>query len=191
VKSGEDPDPLCPESVFFRRLLSRDPAAAARVVAVARQVVAHRGYSIPASDRPDIIQDVLLDVWRALSRPDFRRGPDFDGFVRTVTYRRCVDWMRRKDTEQKLTADPRPQTVASADRELLTRELLDQGREVLRSLQESCRELMRLRIVEELPYRGIAERLGRTEGALCNHMYNCLKEAKRILGTIRRSRGTG
>ena len=191
MKSGEDPDPLRPESVFFRRLLSGDPAAAARVVAVARQVVAHRGYFIPASDRPDIIQDVLLDVWRALSRPDFRRGPDFDGFVRTVTYRRCVDWVRRKRTEQALTADPQPQTVASADSELLTRELLDQGREVLRSLQESCRELMRLRIVEELPYRGIAERLGRTEGALRNHMYNCLKEAKRILGTIRRSRGPG
>ena len=191
MTNREDPDPSGPESAFFRRLLSGDPAAASRVVAVARQVVSHRGYFIPSADRPDIIQDVLLDVWRALARPDFRRGPDFDGFVRTVTYRRCVDWVRRKRTEEKLTTDPGPQTVAPADKELLTRELLDQGREVLRSLQDSCRELMRLRMVEELPYRRIAERLQRTEGALRNHMYNCLKEAKRILDELRPSRGSG
>ena len=169
-----------PENPFFRRLLVGDPAAASRVAKLARLVVGDRGYFIPAKDRPDIVQEVILDVWRAVIRPGFRFGQEFDSFVRTVAYRRCVDWLRRSRPTEELESNPLP-GAGRPDEELFDREQIERGRQVLRQLGASCLEVIRLRSIDELSYRQIAERQGRSEGAVRNQMYKCLKQARRIL----------
>ena len=78
-----------------RQFARGNPDAIAAANAVVATVVRTRGYYIPADDRPDVIQEAIVDVLQAAKDAQFSNDDDFRGFIRTVTYRRCIDWVRR------------------------------------------------------------------------------------------------
>jgi len=163
-----------------RRYVEGDANVTAHVVALARRVVSDRGYYIPYGEREDIVQQIALDTYRALTQPAFVLEREFDAFVRSISARRCVDWMRRLHPTQALT----PHLVDGAPNpheQLSRQEMLELGRGIMRRLQERCRDLIRLRVQDGLSYREIATRWNSTEGALRNQMYKCLQHARRIL----------
>ena len=163
--------------------LRGDADATVRVAAVARRVVSDRGYYIRSGEREDVVQQVLLDTYRALMRPSFVLQREFVSFVRSIACRRCVDWMRRERPTVALThrvADDR----ANPHERLTVQETIELGRRVLRDLSERCRELIRMRIRDGLSYRAIAERLKSSEGAVRNRMYKCLQRARGILAAM-------
>ena len=69
-------------------------------------------------------------------------------------------------------------------------ETIERGREVLRALGEKCHEMIRMRAIEDLSYRQVAERIGKSEGAARTIMYRCLQEARAILARLEQGSGT-
>lgn len=177
-----------PDQLLFQRFLEGDPAAVTRVESLIERVVRFRGYYIPASERGDLVQEVLLDVWQAINEKGFSLSKNLDALVRSVAYRSCVDWVRRcRPTE---AVDPQaPDETQRPDREVLVREQVLLGRQVLRELRPPCRELFGQFVAGGSTYRDIADRQGRTEGAVRTQMAQCLKEARELLDRIRRRRG--
>jgi RNA polymerase sigma factor (sigma-70 family) len=157
--------------------------ATRRMAAVVRRVVSDRGYYIPFDEREDVVQQVLLDAYRAITRPGFTLEKEFVSFVRSISCRRCVDWMRRQRPTAALTfrvADDR----ANPHEQLTEKETIELGRRVVRELSERCRDLIHLRIKEGLSYQDIAGRLSSSEGAVRNRMYKCLQHARQVLAEL-------
>jgi len=176
-------------SNLLRSFQAGDRAAVARIEALIDRVVRFRGYYIPPGERVDIVQDVLLDVWQEVSDPGFVLRTNVESLVRTVACRACVDWIRRHrpavDVDPALADGSDP-----PDREILRRERVRLGVRVLLELRPPCRELFKQFVVAGLGYREMADRQGRSEGALRTQMAQCLKEARVLLDRICR-RPTG
>lgn len=165
--------------------LAGEPSAVAQVSDWARGVIAGRGYYVPLSEQEDLLQETVVQVYRAASAPDFALRQTAAAFVRCVAHRRCVDWLRCRRFERAL----HPESVSMADgpdRALLEGEKTERETGVLAMLGEPCRRLIHLRVGEGLPYRAIARRLGRSEGAVRNQMYKCLRKARRLMEDLER-----
>ncbi len=162
-----------------RRFVLGEHGALACVEALITRTVRFRGYYIPSEDRRDLVQETILETCQALARPGFSLAHGLAAFVRSIAYRRCVDWMRRYRAYEALdptTEDP----SGRPDQRLLGAEQQELAREILDELRPACRELFRLHAVESLSYHAIAGRQGRTEGALRTQMCDCLREARAI-----------
>jgi len=155
----------------------------AHVDELVRRVVRYEGYAIPGHEREDVAQEVLLQLWLAVARPDFDHQQSFDAFIRAVACRRCIDWRRRRRAVVELKADPidgargPEETVSEVER-------LRIGRRVLARLSPACRELIRLHAAEERTYGEIGSMQRRSEGALRVQMHACLKAARAIRADI-------
>ena len=172
-------------SVPLRGFLDGDPEAVSRIAAIARRVVGDRAYLIPDADRQDLVQECLVQLYRTCERPGFRLEEGMEALVRAIAYRRCVDWMRRRRPTVSLNPET-PDRSTGPERDLAEKETIERGRRVLERLGTRCREIIRMRAIEELSYRQVAERLGKSEGATRNIMYRCLQEARRILESLER-----
>jgi RNA polymerase sigma factor (sigma-70 family) len=175
----EAPDPL------LEALASGDPAAVAEASSVIRNAVFFRGFYIPESERSDVVQEAMVQLWRALADPSRPRPRDARAFIRSIAYRRCVDWMRRHRAAEPLEVHHAGQEASQEARLLRAEELL-LGRETLARLQEPCRELFWLRAGRKLSYSEIGRLQGRTEKAARNQMSDCLGRAREILGKLQR-----
>ena len=172
-----------PDGVLLRRFLLGEIKMVAQVEAMISRVVRYRGYFIPTQDRQDVVQEAMLKLYEALGRPDFAFTRSFRAFVESMAHRRCVDWMRQQRPKEQLP-ETLPDRAASPDQTVLQDEQREIGQQVLRELREACRKLIRLHAVENLTYREIARLQGRSEGALRVQMYECMREARRILDRI-------
>jgi RNA polymerase sigma factor (sigma-70 family) len=165
---------------LLARFRSGEREAIMTVSRLARRVVGHRGYYIPREERDDLVQEVVVHVYRAVVAPDFRPTRAFEAFVRSVAQRRCVDWARHHRPVHPVNGDT-PASGPDPEQEAISAEMLSRAREALSSLGFSCLRLIRLRVKEGLSYREIAERLDRTELGVRVQMYKCLKRAKTML----------
>ncbi|MFQ5528598.1 MAG: RNA polymerase sigma factor [Thermoanaerobaculia bacterium] len=169
---------------LVRRLRDGDSAAELRVRERVRRIAGFRGYGLSEDARLDIEQTVMLQLWQAVSRPDFR-SQGFWGFVEVLTSRRCVDAYRGLRPELALEAagaveDRKPGPLD----ETLARERRDRGAAILERLSEPCRELIRQRVSENRTYSEIAEALKTSEQALRTRMHRCVQRARALLAEL-------
>ena len=167
---------------LFREFSRGEPEAVASASATVSKVVQFRGYFIPHDERPDVIQEAMLDVIKAVKASGFSSDVEFCGFIRMVTHRRCVDWLRKKKNRERI--NPMVLAAFDPDQMLLAKERQELGTAVVSQLKEKCRTLFALHAGLGLTYGEIGELLGRTEGALRTQAYECLKEARVILGRL-------
>jgi len=166
-----------PDDPLLHRFLARDPAVLVWVERAVTRIVRQRGFGIPAAEHGDIVQEALLQIWREARNERFVFRQDFTAFACLVAARRCIDWRRRRRKETPL--EPAiPDTQEGPEGTVLAAERKDLASRVLGEMRAACRELIRLRIIEGLPYGEIAPRLGRSEGALRTATWQCLKEAR-------------
>ncbi len=149
--------------------------AIAAVTRLARIMVGERGYYIPEDAREDVVQEILIGVHHTINAPGFRIDHGFDALVRSITHRRCVDWMRSNRTTEAI--DP-PLPTPGPEQILIDEERKQAGARVINSLGPSCRRLIHLRIGRNLAYREIADFLGRTELGVRVQFHKCLKRAR-------------
>lgn len=154
--------------------------AIAEVARLARLMVGDHGYYVAPDDRDDVVQEILIDVHRTVSSPEFRLHKTFEALVRTIAHRRCVDWIRRRRPDGPSEVDA-PSSDPGPDRVLLDRERSWLGARVLHDLGPSCRRLVGLHVGRGLTYRAIAERLGRSELGVRVHMHKCIRRARDLL----------
>lgn len=173
------------------RLRQRDPAGIAQVRARVRRLLAHTSFRIPAADREDLEQEILVQLWQIVCRPGFDDGPGFWKLLEVVTCRRAIDWRRAVRPGGPMTTDPldpRPNVLG----ELLNDERRRLARQALEQLAPPCQELVRLHVFEGKTYDEIARLQGRKPGALRVQMYRCVQHARSILRFLgARSRSDG
>lgn len=171
------------DSDLLVRYLAGDPAAIANIRDQARRVVHAKGYFVPFAEREDILQEILLNVYRAASAPGFRLQHGVNAFVRTLAHRRCVDWVRlhRRDDSPARSVTP---LAGGPEEDVLQRERLQIAGQVLETLPPGCRKLIVQRFVEGRSYTEISRLQGRSEHALRNQLYKCLKKAQLLFRNL-------
>lgn len=162
---------------WLERFMARDPGAILEVERLIARIVAFRGFGVFRPEREDLVQESLTQIWEAVALPGFDRGQSFEAFVRTVASRRCLDWRRVRRANVTLSPDLADQGK-SPESALSERQRAALGRSLLAGLGEGCRELIRLHAIEDMTYGEIADRWGRTEGALRKQMSGCLARAR-------------
>ena len=85
-----------------RRFLLGEAAVVRWVETTVGRVVRFRGYRVPSEERHDLVQETLLETCQALARPGFAFSHGFEAFVRSIAYRRCVDWLRRRRAQDPI-----------------------------------------------------------------------------------------
>lgn len=181
---GSQPTPL------GRRFLRREPAAEAEVRALVGRVVAFGRYGVPRADRDDLVQEVLLQLWQAVTRPGFDFKRSFENFARVVAARRCIDWFRTRRQTTELNPnlpDRRDGPLSRYGR----KQRVELVRQALARLRDSCRQLIRMHVREQLSYSEISARVGKSDGALRFQMYRCIQQAREILEQITAAREGG
>ena len=111
------------------------------------------------SEAEDVTQEVFVNVHRFLDR--YRPDRPFGHWLSVVTLNACrIELRRRASRERRHEAfrvDPARETTARIAGDPLLREWLD---EALNDLPSLTRECIRLRALDGLSYRAIAERQG-------------------------------
>jgi RNA polymerase sigma factor (sigma-70 family) len=169
---------------WARRLQRGDPAAVREVRRRVTRILAHSGLAVPEDERDDLEQDVMTDVWQAVNRSHFDVSAGFWGFVELVTSRRSIDWLRARREKRSLPEEITSPVTGPLGR-ALERERSELASEVLTALDPQCRELITLRLRDDLSYREIARTTGKTEGALRVQLYRCVRQARRIWERLR------
>lgn len=73
-----------------------------------------RKIGVPASDAPDLVQNVFATLVKELPRFQYNRGKSFRDWLRTVTLNSARDYFRRTAARPQQTSDRLDETVATA-----------------------------------------------------------------------------
>ena len=149
----------------------------------------------------DIYQEVSVEAVRSLGEADFEHRDPFSWLCQ-IAERRIIDAHRRFFGAQKRDAGrevplgtPGGDSQHAAIIDLLvvsmtspTHALSRKGHEMrllqaLNTLPEDQREALRLRYLEGLPSKEIAERMGKTDGSVRVMLTRALSRLQQILGT--------
>lgn len=168
---------------WARRLQRGDTAAVQQVRDRIRRILSYRSLDFCSPERADLEQEVMIEIWQGVNREGFDPSAGFWGFVEVVTSRRCIDWLRSRRERVALPeglVDPGAGPLRNAQE----RERGDLASATLASLDSPCRELLELRFRDDLSYREIARRTGKTEGALRVQLYRCVQQARSLVEQI-------
>lgn len=128
----------------------------------------------PRTEVDDLLQDVFLKAWQSLS--SLREAQSFGPWLATLARNRAVDFQRRKRPEVDIDAleisDAKSGHHAEAIRIL----------ELIRTLPETYREALILRLVEGLSGPEIALRTGLTHGSVRVNLHRGLGLLRSKLG---------
>lgn len=194
------------DDALVARLRSGDIDALAEFVESRRpQLLAYitrnLGSSLSRKVEPqDILQEVSIDCLRALPQVDLSERDPFSWLCQ-MAERRIIDAHRKHVAAQKRSAD-REVPLDAKDRGSSQRGLIDflvasmttasqafsrdqrhiQLQDALEKLPDEHREALRLRYVVGMPTKQIAEKLGKSDGAVRVMLTRTLNRLQEILG---------
>ncbi|MEW5852163.1 MAG: sigma-70 family RNA polymerase sigma factor [Myxococcota bacterium] len=125
-----------------------------------RRVIAGRVRS--AFDREEVEQEVWLQVYRSRGTLDLQQHATFPRWLSTVTYRKCMDLLRRRRLVEKLAfAEGVPLLAETTEPEQTaeTRELLAAAEEFKRKLKPEWCAFFELHFIQGLEYKEVGSRL--------------------------------
>lgn len=173
---------------WAHRLRRGDASAVLQVRERVCKILAYRGLGIPEGERDDVEQEIMMQVWQAVNRPDFDASAGFWGFVEVVTARRCIDWVRGHRARLPLRPTLRDRRKGPFQR-TLDGERVRLVAAAVAELDPPCRELISLHLDQGRSYRQLSKILGKSEGALRVQMYRCIRSARRSLEKLARLGG--
>lgn len=150
------------------------------------RVVQHRAWRL-GSETEDLAQETKLRVVRLLSTQAFRGDSSLKTFVQTVAKHVCLDAVRRArvrstvDLSEEHSAPQHDYPDVRVDRKESARLCYS----VLRRLPDTCREIFRRILVDEMGYEQIAADLGISTGTVKSRLARCRDRAvalRRALG---------
>lgn len=154
--------------------------------------VVRRQKGLSPQDLEDVTQNVFEHLISALETYD--RSYSFSRFVCIIAERACINEYRKAKAKKRAApTDPVDHHDGSEDGALVLAsdadcqeeklshaQLLDILRRALRSLGERCRELLRLRYYEEMPFNEITKILGASENTLTVQARRCIEQLRAI-----------
>ncbi|MFD7417000.1 ECF RNA polymerase sigma factor SigK [Kitasatospora purpeofusca] len=133
----------------------------------------------------EVMQDVMLEVWRGAARYDPGRG-DVMPWVMTIAHRRAVDRVRRcrtaADRDRKAAAGAQDTPFDDVAERAEAHLEHQQVRHCLRRLTDLQRESVLLAFYQGLTYREVAERLDAPLGTVKTRMRDALIRLRDCLG---------
>jgi RNA polymerase sigma-70 factor (ECF subfamily) len=121
---------------------------------------------VPRAEVDDLVQDAFLSAWRRIGA--LREPAAFPGWLATIARNLATDHLRRRPADPVALSDD---LAAPGSDEALARAALD----ALRTLPESYRETLVLRLVEGMTGPEIAARTGLTEGSVRVNLHRGMK----------------
>lgn len=145
-----------PEAIFKAWLMEH----AGAVLKVAR------AYTSTAEERQDLVQEILLQVWRSLPRYEGRAVASTWAY--RVALNTAIAWRRREHRRRShgrslIEVEELPSSGPDAARQAQDREIVERLYAAVRKLSETDAALVLL-YLDDLSYRQIAEVLGISEG---------------------------
>lgn len=132
----------------------------------------------------ELSQEVAVRIVAAGARLDAGGNPR--AFLFRVARNVWHDWLRRELVRRRAQArSHEPAQSPPADSELLAGELADAAARAIAALPKPMREVVLLRHREQLPFRVIAERLGRPLGTVLSQMHEAMKRVQRAVEPYR------
>jgi RNA polymerase sigma-70 factor, ECF subfamily len=153
---------------------------AAPVFGTVRAVVRDRSQS------EEVAQEVLVEVWRAASRFDARRGSAM-AWVTMIAHRRAVDRVRseHRSAERELRAASHAVPYDDVTETVLASLDAERVRRCLGSLTELQRQAVTLAYYRGYTYRQVAGQLGVAAGTVSTRMRDGLIRLRDCLGAER------
>lgn len=143
------------------------------------------GYADQDADRRDLYQDILVAVWRALSR--FEGRSSLKTFVYRIAYNRGLSYRASLRRRSYSPLDHRQTDASPGPDESLERgRRLERLRAAVRELPAGQREVVMLRL-DGLSHRQIAEVVGISEGNAAVRLSRAKKTLERLLHPPRSS----
>jgi len=134
--------------------------------------------SVPPADAEDVVSTVFLKAYQSL--PGYHeRGWPFSAYLYRIARNALVDLYRR-DRREILGDEPleRPEPGADVDNQIARRAQLAAVRQALAGLPEDYQEVIRLRLLLELPTATVAVWMGRKEGAVRVLLHRALQSLR-------------
>ena len=174
----------------FRR---GDPKSVETVRARVRQLLGFQSPPLELSVREDLEQEIMIQLWQGFAGDRFDHDREVWGYVAVLTTRRVIDWRRRvrrrpeghAETLEAADASPRQAGRFQGRFNGPGGRLLAQ--QLIASLSEVCRQILRLRFDRDLSFKEMAEELGKSEGSLRVRLHRCVSEARKTLEEERRT----
>jgi len=146
----------------------------------ARGAIRHRIPGIQPDDEHDITQQTILKIWLYVTKPDFELRSSFHALVTRIALARCIDFIRAREFHKEIN-DLIPGDEENAEADLFYRERLWRLHNAISMLRPLCRKLIRLRFVEEKPFKMIAADMDRNSNTLRVHLHNCLENLRSVV----------
>lgn len=118
-------------------------------------------YLEDSDDAQDAVQDVFIKLWN--SRDSLDTVANTEAYCYTLVRNICIDRLRKSRKTVKQEEMPEHSSDDPPDKEVMTREALRKTLRCIEGLPPKQREIIRMRIFEELEYDEIAKKLGLTE----------------------------
>ena len=136
----------------------------------------------PGSDVEDVVQDVVVELWRTADRFDPTRGSD-RGYVATVTRRRVIDRRRRAERRPELVFLDTGVADRGGDEHRRTLGRLEAAPAVqaLKRLPEDPKRWIVMAVVEGYSHSEIAAKTGRPLGTVKSGIRRGLSQMRRWL----------
>jgi RNA polymerase sigma-70 factor (ECF subfamily) len=128
---------------------------------------------VPRGEADDLVQDVFLTAWKRL--PSLRDPGAFGSWLARIARNRAIDFHRRKRSMEALPEALPVGAPPSAE--------ADEALEAIRSLPETYRETLLLRLVEGWTGPEIAARTGLTPGSVRVNLHRGMQLLRSKLGS--------
>lgn len=167
------------DNLLIDAVLSGDLRAFNRLVIKHRERVRHLIFmSMGDTDfADDIMQDVFISIYKNIS--DFKRQSKFTTWLYRVTMNKCTDYLRKKKVRNIFSPLGEEQGYQGQNQD--SREIQKIVRYAITKLPERLRLPLRMRDIEGLSYKEIADELGLEEGTVKSRIFRARETLKIIL----------
>lgn len=148
------------------------------------------GITLDAEESQDIVQEVLLQVYRSIG--NFRADASLATWLHRITVNRCLNWKRRwarrfkwlhgstDNTDERPTVEP-DSGLPSPETRMVGAQTRQQIDRALKQLPEQARTVFVLRELEGLSYEEIADATGVKLGTVRSRLFYARKRLKDFL----------
>lgn len=131
----------------------------------------------------EIISDVFFEVWK--NKKDLIGINSIDAWIRTITYRKSISYLRKENGKYELTFDGLEEfffeSIQSPDEEMISKEEMRKINNAIQQLPPKCKHVFFLAKLDGLPYKEIAEILNISVKTINNHIAFAIEEIAKNL----------
>ena len=141
------------------------------------------------ADAMDLSQEAFIRAWRGLEQYQF--GAEFSTWLYRLTRNVCIDFLRAQKRRQTVplhlnddegeTELPLPDTAEGPEERAVAGERRRALAQAMQALSPEHREILTLRVIEDLPYEQIAQILGVRTGTVKSRLARARISLKNIL----------